>query len=44
MTLRHIVSWKLNGETREQRDAQAAQAVALIEQRHVSEPVRELVF
>ncbi|MCA0379717.1 MAG: Dabb family protein [Actinobacteria bacterium] len=31
MTLRHIVSWKLNGETREQRDAQAAQAVALIE-------------
>ncbi|WP_017792393.1 Dabb family protein [Leucobacter salsicius] len=25
MTLRHIVSWKLSGETREARDAQAAE-------------------
>ncbi len=31
MTLRHIVSWKLSGQSREQRDAQAAEAIALIE-------------
>lgn len=37
MTLRHIVSWKLNGGTREERDAQAAEAVAAIE------PLREAV-
>jgi len=30
MTLRHIVSWKFNGETLEQRDAQAQGAVDLI--------------
>ncbi|MFV0433484.1 MAG: Dabb family protein [Leucobacter sp.] len=37
MTLRHIVSWKFNGETREQRETQIAEAVALIE------PLRESV-
>lgn len=37
MTLRHIVSWKFTGETREQRDAQAAEAIARIE------PLRESV-
>lgn len=37
MTLRHIVSWKFNGETREQRDAQAQGAIDLIE------PLRESV-
>ncbi|MEV8338591.1 Dabb family protein [Leucobacter sp. NPDC077196] len=37
MALRHIVSWKFAGETREERDAQAAQAVAAIE------PLRDLV-
>lgn len=31
MTFRHIVSWKLGGETIEERDAQAAQAKAAIE-------------
>ena len=30
MTLRHVVSWKLNGSSREERDAQAAEAVAAI--------------
>lgn len=30
MTLRHIVSWKLSGETREQRDAQAAEIAAAL--------------
>jgi hypothetical protein len=37
MTLRHIVMWKFNGESAEQRDAQAAQAVAALE------PLRESV-
>ncbi|MDI6023704.1 Dabb family protein [Leucobacter sp. UT-8R-CII-1-4] len=37
MTLRHIVSWKFNGETKEQRDAQAAEAIALID------PLREKI-
>ena len=37
MTLRHIVSWKFSGETREQRDAQAAEAIAMIE------PLREKI-
>jgi len=37
MTLRHVVSWKLNGKTREERDAQAAEARALIE------PLRETI-
>ncbi|PII85864.1 hypothetical protein BMH32_14325 [Leucobacter sp. OLJS4] len=37
MTLRHVVSWKLNGETREERDEQAARAIAAIE------PLRESV-
>ena len=37
MTLRHIVSWKFAGETRDERDAQAARAVDLIE------PLRERV-
>ncbi|QAB18862.1 Dabb family protein [Leucobacter muris] len=37
MTLRHIVSWKFAGETREQRDAQAAEAIARIA------PLRERV-
>lgn len=37
MTLRHIVSWKLSGETREDRDAQAREIVdALL-------PLRETV-
>ncbi|MBP1326258.1 hypothetical protein JOF28_001490 [Leucobacter exalbidus] len=30
MTLRHVVSWKLSGETREERDAQAAEAIAAL--------------
>lgn len=30
MTLRHIVSWKLNGETLADRNAQAAEATAAI--------------
>lgn len=30
MTLRHIVSWKLNGATREERDAQADRAIAAL--------------
>lgn len=30
MTLRHIVSWKLNGETLADRDAQAEEATAAI--------------
>lgn len=30
MTLRHIVSWKLNGETKEERDVQAAKATAIL--------------
>lgn len=37
MTLRHIVSWKLSGETREDRDAQAAEIRAALE------PLTELV-
>lgn len=37
MTLRHIVSWKLNGTSREERDAQAAQAIAMIE------PLRDVI-
>lgn len=37
MTLRHIVMWRLSGETREERDAQAARAAAAIE------PLRERV-
>lgn len=37
MTLRHIVSWRLIGETREERDARAAEAVAAIS------PLRETV-
>lgn len=37
MTLRHIVSWKFSGETRAERDAQAARAIELIE------PLRETV-
>ncbi|EYT51822.1 hypothetical protein H490_0114820 [Leucobacter sp. UCD-THU] len=37
MTLRHIVSWKFAGETREQRDAQAVEAIARIA------PLRERV-
>ena len=31
MTLRHIVSWKLNGETLAARNAQAAQATQALE-------------
>ena len=30
MTLRHIVSWKLSGETREQRDAQAREIAEVL--------------
>jgi len=30
MTLRHIVSWKLSGETRDARDAQAAEIAGLL--------------
>lgn len=30
MTLRHVVSWKLSGETREARDAQAAEMIAAL--------------
>ncbi|MFC6235469.1 Dabb family protein [Leucobacter soli] len=30
MTLRHIVTWKLSGESRETRDAQAAEIVAAL--------------
>lgn len=30
MTLRHVVSWKFNGESPEARAAQAAEAIALI--------------
>lgn len=37
MTLRHIVSWKLGGETREERDAQAAEIAAALT------PLAELV-
>ncbi len=37
MTLRHVVSWKFNGASREERDAQAAEAVAAIA------PLRESV-
>lgn len=37
MTLRHIVSWKLSGETREARDAQAAEIDAALS------PLAELV-
>lgn len=37
MPLRHVVSWKMNGATREERDAQAARAIAAIE------PLRERV-
>lgn len=31
MALRHIVSWKLSGETRAARDAQAAEMIAALE-------------
>ncbi len=37
MTLRHIVSWKFNGETPEARGAQADEAIAMLE------PLRESV-
>lgn len=37
MTLRHMVSWKFVGDTREERDAQTAEAMAAIE------PLRESV-
>lgn len=37
MTLRHIVSWKLSGETRADRDAQAAEIAAALT------PLTELV-
>lgn len=30
MTLRHVVAWKLSGETREARDAQAAEIIAAL--------------
>lgn len=30
MSLRHIVSWKLSGDTREARDAQAAEMIAAL--------------
>lgn len=30
MSLRHIVSWKLSGETREARDAQATEIIAAL--------------
>lgn len=30
MTLRHIVSWKLNGDSRTERDAQAAEIIAAL--------------
>lgn len=30
MTLRHIVSWKFSGETKEQRDIQAAGAIEVL--------------
>ncbi|MBL3685819.1 Dabb family protein [Leucobacter zeae] len=43
MTLRHIVSWKLNGGTLADRDAQAAEATAAILPLRESVPsVREL--
>ncbi|GAB2556906.1 Dabb family protein [Leucobacter ruminantium] len=43
MTLRHIVSWKLSGETREQRDAQAGEiADALLRLNGVVPSVRAL--
>ena len=31
MTLRHIVSWKLSGDTRDARDTQAAEIIAALE-------------
>lgn len=37
MTLRHIVTWKLSGDTREARDAQAAEIAAALT------PLAELV-
>lgn len=37
MTLRHIVTWKLSGESRVERDAQAAEIIAAIE------PLAEIV-
>ena len=37
MTLRHIVSWKLSGETREERDRQATEVDAALS------PLRETV-
>lgn len=37
MTLRHIVNWKLSGETREARDAQASEIIAALT------PLTELV-
>ncbi|MFD5598977.1 Dabb family protein [Leucobacter sp. NPDC058333] len=37
MALRHIVSWKFAGDTREERDVHAAQAIAAID------PLREIV-
>lgn len=30
MTLRHVVTWKLSGESREARDAQAAEIIAAL--------------
>ena len=30
MTLRHVVTWKLSGESREARDAQASEIIAAI--------------
>jgi hypothetical protein len=43
MTLRHIVSWKLSGATREDRDAQAADiAAALLPLRKLVPSVRAL--
>lgn len=37
MTLRHIVLWKMNGETEEERDAQATEVVNALT------PLRDLV-
>ena len=37
MTLRHIVTWKLSGATRAERDAQAAEITAALE------PLREAI-
>lgn len=43
MVLRHVVSWKLNGTTREERDEQASRVVAMLEPlKHTIPEVRAL--